>query len=136
MSLLLKPALKKDDKENLNPAVIAAVDADAKENKSTSSGRLVEGDKELLYQECFLETSSGDMGLQVKDGPMFRVHTIVLRKIFLMARCPETLGSVTRTLFTGQVMRITGWFVVHRSTMSVACRGSAGVGVAGSVFLA
>jgi hypothetical protein len=41
-----------------------------------------------LYREIYQETSSGDLGLQVAEGPVFRVHTHVL------GRCGGFLGKV------------------------------------------
>jgi len=40
-------------------------------------GRNVEGTKRLFH-EIFHETSSGDFGIQVKNGPLFRCHTSIL----------------------------------------------------------
>ena len=36
---------------------------------------------EEFFKEIFVETSSGDVGIQVKGGPQFRVHSTVLSKI-------------------------------------------------------
>jgi len=33
-----------------------------------------------VYREIYQETSSGDFGIQVKDGPLFRCHTHILAK--------------------------------------------------------
>mmetsp|Transcript_9869 Transcript_9869/g.24393 ORF Transcript_9869/g.24393 Transcript_9869/m.24393 type:complete len:647 (+) Transcript_9869:534-2474(+) len=36
---------------------------------------------EKLFGEIFVETSSGDIGLQVKDGPLLRCHSVALGRV-------------------------------------------------------
>jgi hypothetical protein len=36
---------------------------------------------EKLFHEVFVETSTGDIGLVIKNGPTFRVHSDVLGRV-------------------------------------------------------
>ncbi|CAD7958496.1 unnamed protein product [Amoebophrya sp. A120] len=67
-----KKAKNDDNKENEDPGVANVKGAPAK-NPPTGV--------EKLFGEIFVETSSGDIGLQVKDGPLLRCHTVALGRV-------------------------------------------------------
>lgn len=58
----------------------------------------------LLFKEIFQETSTGDFGIQIQDGPLFRCHTQILQTT------PGIIGKV-REFGVEQVRTVDRWAV-------------------------
>jgi len=48
---------------------------------SNPNGMVIPANLDEFFSEIFVETSSGDIGIQVKNGPQFRVHSNILMRI-------------------------------------------------------
>ncbi|CAD7929706.1 unnamed protein product [Amoebophrya sp. A25] len=67
-----------------------------------------------LFSETFVETSSGDIGLQVRNGPLFRTHSHILSRVPGFLEQVRALKPMPLYVDRGGRMSIRDWMIKKR----------------------